>query len=225
MSSDLTKSRIKVDLDGMHDKAREANLARREKYAEMSPEDLALTIVERARRQRIKQVTSDIVKGSKNEAHAKLLATQAKNYGRSLRAWMPPENFEQPVTMDEAVRSQRDKGRHLMVLESLYKIAFEGVLPVVVTTNHPVTDEPVTAIVDEPIHDVEIRLKAASEYANRIMGRPSASDKVEEQTSTQHLDRTKQAKQTLDDMTNEINAAARGNGGGTATAAAGDLSE
>lgn len=225
MSIDLTKSRIKVDPDGMAPKAREDYYVRRERYGEMSPEELAGVIVERARRQRIKQVTSDIVKGSKNAEHAKLLATQAKNYGRSLRAWMPPENFEQPVSMDEAVRSQREKGRHLMVLESLYKIAFEGVLPVVVTTNHPVDDSPVTAIVDEPIHDVEIRLKAASEYANRIMGRPSASDKVEEQTSTQHLDRTKQAKLTLDDMTHEINNTTRGNGGGTASAPAGDLSE
>lgn len=202
-----------------------ANALRKEKYGDMTPQELDQAIAENARRQRINQMTARIVSKAKDAEHALELAKQAKKLGQTLRAWRMPDDFLQAKTLEDAIREQRAAGRHQMVLETLYKIGFEGVMPIVVTIDHPLENRPVYAVVDEPLEDVDQRIKAMKEYADRVLGRPTASDKVEEQTSTQHLNRTKQAKMTLDDITNEINNTARANNGGTAASADGDVSE
>lgn len=181
-----------------------------------------------AKRKAAQAVKAAAKQSSRGEKDAEAKAEKAQAVANTLEAEVFDPGVREGATLNEAVEAQRAKNRHVMALETLFAIGYQGMMPTFTQQFDKAAGKNVTVVVRRPIMDDDIRLKAQKEYSDRVMGRASQADKVDEDRGEAHLRNASNARANLsdmDDLTNEFNTDFDDDDGSAATPAAGDIPE
>lgn len=159
----------------------------------------------RQAREALKAVAQHKARGEK-DAEAKV--EKAETVAKTLDTEIFDPGVRDGATLSEVVEAQRVKNRHAIALETLYMIGFQGVMPTFTQKVDKASGKTVTVVVKRPIMDDDLRTRAQREFTDRVMGRASQAERVEEDRGDTHLNNASRARANLaefEELTNEFN--------------------